>query len=108
MRYERSLVANDVDAMTEAFWSSELTVRFGIAERQYGAGAIEQWRRSAPPLPPGRTIGPTVITTFGRDTACVTTEFHYPGSEGHGRQSQTWIRLAEGWRIVSAHVSVLG
>ena len=24
-----------------------------------------------------------------------------------GRQSQTWIRMPEGWRIVSAHVSLL-
>ncbi|MEI7977098.1 MAG: AtzH-like domain-containing protein, partial [Betaproteobacteria bacterium] len=23
----------------------------------------------------------------------------------NGRQSQTWIRTADGWRIVSAHVS---
>jgi hypothetical protein len=24
-----------------------------------------------------------------------------------GRQSQTWARLAEGWRVVAAHVSVM-
>jgi len=24
-----------------------------------------------------------------------------------GRQSQAWVRFPEGWRIVSAHVSVL-
>jgi hypothetical protein len=106
-RYEEALFANDVDAMTSAFWDSELLVRFGIAEQQYGATAVEAWRRSAAPLPPGRAIGPTVITTFARDTACVTTEFRYPGSDSRGRQSQTWVRFREGWRIVSAHVSVI-
>jgi len=35
----------------------------------------------------------------------VTTLFGYPGGDVLGRQSQTWVRLAEGWRIVTAHVS---
>jgi hypothetical protein len=25
-----------------------------------------------------------------------------------GRQSHTWMRTSEGWRIVAAHVSLLG
>jgi hypothetical protein len=29
------------------------------------------------------------------------------GSERTGRQSQTWVRTAEGWRVVAAHVSLL-
>ena len=106
-RYEAALVANDLDALAEAFWDSELTVRFGVADRQYGAEAIDAWRQIAPPLPPGRVIGPTTIVTFGRDAACVTTEFRYPSSTSLGRQSQTWIRFADGWRIVTAHVSLL-
>jgi hypothetical protein len=24
-----------------------------------------------------------------------------------GRQMQTWVRFAEGWRVVAAHVSVI-
>jgi len=24
-----------------------------------------------------------------------------------GRQMQTWVRFAEGWRIVAAHVSII-
>ena len=38
-------------------------------------------------------------------TAVVTTLFGYPGGAVEGRQSQTWVRLPEGWRIVAAHVS---
>jgi hypothetical protein len=35
----------------------------------------------------------------------VSTLFGYPGQAIEGRQTQTWVRLAEGWRIVAAHVS---
>jgi hypothetical protein len=24
-----------------------------------------------------------------------------------GRQSQTWVRMSDGWRVVAAHVSLL-
>jgi hypothetical protein len=40
-------------------------------------------------------------------TAVVTTLFDYPDRAVEGRQSQTWVRFAEGWRIVAAHVSEL-
>ena len=49
----------------------------------------------------------TVITTFGRDTATAMTEFFRDGSTRIGRQSQTWVRLPEGWRVVAAHASLL-
>jgi hypothetical protein len=26
---------------------------------------------------------------------------------GTGRQSQTWVRTAEGWRVVAAHLSLM-
>jgi hypothetical protein len=29
-------------------------------------------------------------------------------SSATGRQSQTWMRTAQGWRVVAAHVSPLG
>ena len=104
--YEDALVANDLEAMREAFWDSPLTVRYGVAERQYGSGQIDEWRRSASPLSPGRSIGPTTIATFGRDVGYVSTEFRYPGRESVGRQTQTWVRMPGGWRVVGAHVSI--
>ena len=73
----------------------------------YGTEEIAEWRRNAPPLPPGRQTGPTVIATFGTDVACVSTEFRTPGRPIIGRQTQTWIRFPEGWRIVAAHVSIM-
>lgn len=106
--YEAALVANDVERLTEAFWTSPLTVRYGTAECLYGSEEIEAWRRTAAPVPLGRTLQRTTIAAFGPDAACVSTEFRHPDSDGVGRQSQTWVRMAEGWRIVSAHVSVIG
>jgi hypothetical protein len=56
-----------------------------------------------------RTVKRLDIITFGRDFGSVTLEFERTagGKTISGRQSQVWVRLPEGWRIVSAHVSVL-
>jgi hypothetical protein len=105
--YERALVDGDAATLDAAFWASDLTVRYGVNECLYGAEAIAEWRRTAAPLPPGRQIGPTVVATLGRDLACVSTEFRYPDRPRTGRQSQTWVRFPEGWRIVAAHVSLI-
>ena len=101
--YERALVANDVEAMLGFFAAPAL--RFGIADQQAGLAEQRRWRRAQPPLPAGRRLKDTEIRAYGADTAVVTTLFGYPGSDVLGRQSQTWIRLPEGWRIVHAHVS---
>ena len=106
-RYEAALMSTDVEVLSHSFWESDLTVRYGVAECLYSVEEIRTWRLSAAPLPPGRKTGPTVIATFGRDVACVSTEFRNPGSAFIGRQSQTWIRFPDGWRIVAAHVSLI-
>jgi hypothetical protein len=49
----------------------------------------------------------SVITSYGHDFATVNIEYQRPGSDAIGRQSQTWARMPEGWRIVAAHVSLL-
>jgi hypothetical protein len=55
-----------------------------------------------------RTRSKTVITTYGRDFAVASTLFQRATSSGKiGRQMQTWVRFAEGWRIVAAHVSLI-
>ncbi len=105
--YEAALVAEDSPHLDGSFWDSELTVRYGVNECLYGADAIAEWRATAAPLPPGRQTGPTTVVTLGTDLACVSTEFRYPGRTMIGRQSQTWHRFPEGWRIVAAHVSLM-
>jgi ketosteroid isomerase-like protein len=101
--YERALVADDVPALLGFF--AEGAVRFGIADQQVGLAEQRRWRLAQPPLPAGRRLKDTTIQAYGPDTAIVSTLFGYPGSDVLGRQSQTWVRLPEGWRIVHAHVS---
>jgi AtzH-like len=106
-RYERALVENDVKTLIEMFWQNELVIRYGVADVQYGIAALSVFRRTTRFDTRGRRLGPTVITTFGDNFATANTEFRGVDKEVVGRQSQTWARLEEGWRIVSAHVSVV-
>lgn len=106
-RYEQALVSNDVLVLDELFWPSPLTLRFGATENLYGYDAIRAFRAARPAQGLAREIFNTVITTYGRDFATANTEFRRAGSDKTGRQSQTWLRTPQGWRVVSAHVSLL-
>ena len=107
-RYEDALVHNKVDVLDELFWPSEFTVRYGVGENLRGIEAIRAFRAARPAMGLARTLEHTVITTYGRDFATAMTEFQRQGQAGSGRQSQTWVRFTEGWRVVAAHVSQLG
>lgn len=106
-RYEKALVGNDVAVLDELFWNSPRTLRFGATENLYGYDAIRAFRAGRPAQGLARELFNTVITTYGRDFATANTEFRRVGSEKTGRQSQTWMRVPAGWRVVSAHVSLL-
>lgn len=106
-RYERALVVNDVAVLDELFWNSLHTLRFGATENLYGYNAIGAFRATRPAQGLDRTVLKTVITTYGRDFATANIEFQRAGSSKSGRQSQTWLRTPEGWRVVAAHVSLL-
>lgn len=106
-RYEDALVTNKVEVLDELFWQSEMTVRYGVGENLVGINAIRAFRLSRPPVGLARQLSHTVITTFGHDFATAMTEFFRDGSTKVGRQSQTWVRLPEGWRVVAAHVSLI-
>ena len=107
MGYERALVDNDVATLDACFWDSPHTLRFGVAENLYGHAAIAAFRAGRPPMNLARRLFNTVITTYGRDVATANTETQRDGSTVTGRQSQTWVRTPDGWRIVAAHVSLL-
>jgi hypothetical protein len=105
--YEAALMANDVPALDALFWASPHVLRYGVGETLYGQDEIVAFRNARPGGSPQRVLTRTVITTFGRDYATANTEFRRAGSERIGRQSHAWARLAEGWRIVAAHVSMM-
>ena len=106
-RYERALVSNDVAVLDELFWDSPHTVRYGAGENLYGMAQIRAFRAARPASGLARTVHAQVITTYGDDLATTHIEFARPGSRP-GRQSQTWVRMPQGWRIVAAHVSLMG
>jgi hypothetical protein len=85
--YERAVVGGDFETLIRLFWDSPHTLRYGTTMRER------------------RTLRNTRITTYGRDYGTANTEYIPDGSDKVGRQSQTWVRFPEGWKIVSAHVS---
>ncbi|MFL6662329.1 MAG: oxalurate catabolism protein HpxZ [Rhizobacter sp.] len=106
-RYERALVGNDVAALDELFWDSPHTLRYGVGENLYGIDEIRAFRAARPAAGLARDILRTQITTYGDAFATTHIEFRRIGSERTGRQTQTWMKTPGGWRVVSAHVSLL-
>ncbi|WP_221931040.1 oxalurate catabolism protein HpxZ [Telmatospirillum sp. J64-1] len=107
MEYEKALVTNDVEVLDKLFWNSPHTLRYGAGENLYGYEEIAAFRAARPSSGLDRSLTRTVITTYGRDFATANTEFVRPGIAKIGRQSQTWMRTPEGWRVVAAHVSFM-
>jgi AtzH-like len=106
-RYETALTTNDVPALDSFFWNDPRVIRYSLFDNGYGFEAIMKARRARNNVDLRRRLMRTVVTTFGWDFATVNTEFKREDSGREGRQSQTWVRTAEGWKIVSAHVSWL-
>ena len=108
-QYETALVTNDVETLDRLFWHSEQVVRLGIAENLYGHEQILAFRKSRPGKGMDRVRQNQVITTFGDNFAMATTEFRRDSTTRIGRQSQAWVRHPDpvGWKIVSAHVSLM-
>jgi hypothetical protein len=106
--YETALISNDVEKLIGFFWDSEHALRFGVGESLYGAREIDEFRKNRPPVDLQRQVIHPTIVTFGEDTAITTIEFqrHAPGSP-RGRQTQVWRKFDAGWKIVSAHVSIV-
>jgi len=107
-RYERALVGNDVAVLDELFWDSPHTLRYGVGENLYGIEAIRAFRAARPATGLARSVLRTQLTTYGEDFATAHIEFQRDGGTRPGRQTQTWMRTPAGWRVVSAHVSLLG
>ena len=104
-RYQDAIISNEIAVLTELFWDNALTIRYGIGENLYGHKEIAGYRSARNPAGLTRVVGKTVVTTYGSDYATTNIEFTRAGRTG--RQSQAWVRMPEGWRIVAAHVSYM-
>ncbi len=107
-RYEAALTSNNVPVLEELFWNAVETTRYGVGENLYGWDAISAFRRGRNAGAFRRKLMRTVITSYGRDFATANTEYQREGHERPGRETKTLLRTVDGWRIVSAHVSLLG
>ena len=105
--YERALMTDDIAAMDALFRHAPQTVRYGVGEVLYGIDEIREFRKGRGGSPQ-RTLGRVEIATYGRDFATANAEFFREDSTKRGRQSQAWVRFADGWKVVSAHVSLEG
>lgn len=106
-RYEAALMADDVTAMDDLFRQAPETVRYGVGEVLYGYDEIAAFRRARGGSPQ-RTLGRVEITTYGDSFATANAEFFREDTDKRGRQSQAWVKFEDGWKVVSAHVSIEG
>lgn len=106
-QYETALMENDLDRLDALFWDSPLTLRYGVGENLYGIGEIRDFRKGRSGGSPQREVLRREIVTFGEEMGICNLEFRRHGGQRVGRQSQTWLKTAEGWRVVSAHVSLM-
>ncbi|MCX9154531.1 nuclear transport factor 2 family protein [Niveibacterium sp. 24ML] len=109
--YEAALVGNNRELLDALFHPGPDTLRYGLADEQYGFDAVVAFRAALAQQSPPRRIVRCEISTYGQDFGTVNLEFRYTDRAGGGRQSQTWVRSDQaahgGWRIVAAHVSLM-
>jgi hypothetical protein len=106
-RYERAFMTHDVAALNAYFWNDHAVTRYGIADKQLGHEAIAAFRAASAAPDFTRALLETRITTFGLDFAVAQTEFVRSDTRKRGFQTQTWVRMPDGWKIVAAHVSMI-
>eukprot|EP01042_Synura_sphagnicola_P034865 gene34865-44697_t len=92
--------------MDALFHEAPETVRYGVGEVLYGIDEIRAFRKGRGGSPQ-RKLGRVEITTYGPGPECIcataNAEFFREGSDRRGRQSQTWVKFADGWKVVAAH-----
>lgn len=105
-RYEQALIDKNVDVLDNTFWNSPHTIRYAMHEHGYGFDAIHAHRVARKPGPGSKEKRIRLeIVTIGRDFATTNLEFKVRGHNLIGRQSQTFVRFPEGWKVIAAHVS---
>jgi Protein of unknown function (DUF3225) len=106
-RYEKALRDNDLTTLDGFFWDSPDVLRYGVGENLHGIEMIRAFRKARSGGSPPRQMRNTVIKTFGTDFATTNSEFLRSNAAATGRQSQVWVRLPQGWRVVAGHVSMM-
>lgn len=103
LAYERALVADDLDALADAFEDGPDVVRADRNGLLVGAERIAAFRGNRGGAG-SRTVRELHVHPVGDDAAHVTT-VNAPERGGRGIVSQLWRRTEGAWRIVAAHVT---
>jgi hypothetical protein len=104
--YEAALLANDLGVLDGMFVPDGRVLRFGIADQQRGHDELAAWRAQSSGVSKVRRITSRTVLELGPGVVAVDLTFVNGEAPAIGRQSQTWVRTADGWRIVRAHVSM--
>ncbi|MBF9033132.1 DUF3225 domain-containing protein [Rhodobacterales bacterium HKCCE2091] len=104
--YEAALGSNDVAALAAFFWEDPRAVRLGPGGGLYGHDRIAAFRKARDVTDIARVLSEVRVEVLSPDIGVATCEYRRTGSGRTGAQSQVWMRKPEGWRIVSAHVSL--
>jgi hypothetical protein len=107
LAYEHAINTNDIEVLDSSFLDSEFTVRFGMTEELWSYDEIKAFRRTRNTAGTPRRLVRYVVTTYGDRLAVTNAIFRREGIDRIGRQSQTWVKVDAGWKVVSAHVSLV-
>ena len=105
--YEKALMTNDVLALRSYFWDDPGVTRYGIADKQWGMAELDAYRQSVPIPDFTRELSHLRVTSVGESMATVQVEFVRSDSDLRGFQTQSWVQFNAGWKIISAHVSMI-
>ena len=106
LAYEEAINTNDLKTLDLSFLDSEYTVRFGLSEELWSFREIHAFRRTSNTAGIRRELLRYVITTYGDRFAVANATFTRPLIDKVGRQSQTWVKFGDRWKVVAAHVSL--
>ena len=104
-RYEQALSINDLDIIDSLFWNNALTLRYGPNGTLIGHAAISAFRRArnikGVEAHHSEHARHNLWSRLRGQQYRIQTAWDRP----HGAAEPDWVRMPEGWRIVSAHVS---
>lgn len=102
-RYERALMADDVDELDRLFAEGPTTLRGDANGLLVGHESIAAFRKGRGGAPKRRIVR-IEIQVIAPDAAFLVAVLA-PVAGGRGQQTQLWRRGTDGWRVTGAHVS---
>jgi hypothetical protein len=104
--YERALMEDDIPAMDALFHDAPTTNRYGVGEVLYGIEEIREFRKGAADR---RSAGWAGWRSPSMATLCHRRRRILPRGQRPARAPDaSWVKFADGWKVVSAHVSLEG